>query len=117
MPNPLEHRIIGAWRHAHEEDQSELQVFRPAHRSFAPSRGRAGYEFRGDHSVDVHGFSPRDGSARTAGTWRLIEGRTPELVITYPDGRTETLIVVTAEADRLVIRRDRSATERPRDDA
>jgi hypothetical protein len=105
MPNLIEKRIVGTWMHSREEDEPGIQVFRPASYDFPPARGREGFEFRADHGADFLGISPRDGSARSTCTWRIRAGNIPELVVVFPDGRSEAFCVVSAERDRLVLRR------------
>jgi hypothetical protein len=105
MPTPIEKRVVGTWMNAHEEDTPGERVYRPADYDFLPARGRVGYEFRADHSCDYIGISPRDGSARAPGTWRVRGGNRPELVIDYPDGHADVLPIVSVDRDRLVVRR------------
>lgn len=105
MATPLEKRVVGTWMRAHEEDSPDELVYRPAAYDFPPARGRVGYEFRADHSCDYIGISPRDGSARSSGTWRVRGGPRPELVLEYPDGRADVLSVVSVDRERLVVRR------------
>jgi len=105
MSVPIAKRVVGAWLHAYEEDAPGTQVFRRADYDFPPARGRTGYEFRADRTADYLGISPRDGTARSSCTWRVRGASKPELVLQFPDGRTEILPLMSVDRNRLVIRR------------
>ena len=89
------------WVHSHEEDGPDTLVFRPADYAFPPSRGRAGLDLRDDGTYAESLPGADDRPAEAEGTWRLA-GRTLEL-----EGRSggRVLEVVSAEPDRLVVRR------------
>src|SRR5690349_1426914 len=97
--------VIGTWMHSHEEDTATETVYRPVSYQFPPARGRRGYEFREDHTCHAIGIAARDGSMRTACTWKATSAAKPEIVLTYGDGREERLPLVSVSADRLVLRK------------
>lgn len=103
MPQTLDERLIGTWRHSHEEDTAEGEVYRPDTFAFPPARGRTGYTFRADRTCTYLGISPRDGTARDTCRWTVDEDA--RLIVTWPDGRRESRRVVSVTADRLVIER------------
>jgi hypothetical protein len=105
MGSDTEQRLIGTWRHSHEEDTATEEVYRRASFAFPPSRGRTGYEFRSDHSCSDVGISPRDGSAKQSCTWQLRDSNKPEIVLTFPGGRQKVLPLVSVDSDRLVVRK------------
>jgi hypothetical protein len=91
------------WVHSHEEDSGGEQVFRPASYAFPPSRGRSGLDLRSDGSYGESGPGPTDRPEETgAGTWEL-DGDV--LKLRTADGGTRTLKIVSAQPDRLVVRR------------
>ena len=90
------------WVHAHEEDAGGEQVFRPASHSLPPSRGRQAFELRADGTYGESAPGPTDRPEESGGTWRLAGN---DLELRASDGTTQTLGVVSAEPDRLVLRR------------
>ena len=52
--------LIRRWVHAHEEDEGDVRVYRPAGYDLPPARGRRGLEFRPDGEVIVYGPGPAD---------------------------------------------------------
>jgi hypothetical protein len=105
MAAEVEQRLVGTWRHSHEEDTATQSVYRPESFDFPPARGRTGYEFRSDHSCTYVGISPRDGAAKESCTWQLRGGARPEIVLTFPGGRPKVLPLVSVDGERLVIRK------------
>jgi len=55
-------------------------------------------------AIVVIGISPRDGAARTSCTWKLRGGARPEIEIAYPDGRAESVPVVSVDGKRLLVK-------------
>lgn len=105
MGDTLEKKLVGTWRHSHEEDTATESVYRPEGFEFPPARGRVGFTFGADKSCIYIGIAARDGSAREAGTWALRKGAPPEVVVTLQGGRREVLPVVSVDRSRLVIRK------------
>jgi len=105
MAAEVEQRLVGTWRHSHEEDTATQSVYRPESFDFPPTRGRTGYEFRSGHSCTYVGISPRDGAAKESCTWQLRGGARPEIVLTFPGGRPKVLPLVSVDGERLVIRK------------
>ena len=96
--------MCGRWVHAHEEDTQAEMVFRPAGTDLPPSRGRMGFELRADGTFAETGLGATDVPAEATGTW-AIEGGTITLSDGAAQGVPREMQVVSAEADRLVIRR------------
>jgi hypothetical protein len=96
-------QVVGRWVHAHEEDTGDEMVFRPADSALPPARGRMGFELREDGSFAEAGLGARDVPEEASGSWAL-EGD----VITLSEGATQgvprEMEVVSADADRLVVR-------------
>jgi hypothetical protein len=103
MAETLEKRLVGTWRHSHEDDTDTEMVFRPDTFEFPPSRGRVGYSFRADGTCTYIGIAARDGAAREACTWTLRRGTQPAVVVTLPGGREEVLPIVSVSRERLVV--------------
>lgn len=103
MPQELERRLVGTWRHSHEEDTATETVYRPDHYEFPPARGRTGYRFNGDKTCTYLGISPRDGTARESCRWDVMPGTHPRLVVTWPDGRREARRIISVDGERLVL--------------
>ncbi len=105
MPDRVSQRLVGTWRHSHEEDTATEAVYRPDSYAFPPSRGRMGFTFRLDGSCTAIGISPRDGPAPEECHWRVRGGRKPEVVVTWSGGRQQVLSIVSIDRDRLVVRK------------
>ena len=103
MTQDLERRLVGTWRHSHEEDTAGETVYRPEDYAFPPARGRTGFSFRADKTCTYLGISPRDGTARVVCRWEIVPGAEPQVAVTWPDGRREARRVVSADSKRLVL--------------
>lgn len=91
------------WIHSHEEDTASEMVFRPAHFSFPPSRGRIGLELKADGTAIDYGIGPTDASQVSTGSWTLDADRRR---LTYDGGAGESrrvMAIKSATRDRLVI--------------
>ena len=96
-------RLQKRWVHSHEEDHDDEAVFRPASFDLPPTRGRRSIELRGDGSY-VEAFpGPVDVPQEAGGRWSLAGDR----LALQPEGDrpAEAWQVVTAEEDRLQLRR------------
>jgi hypothetical protein len=92
------------WLHSHEEDSDTEMVFRPASFKFPPSRGRAGFDLKGNQSYVDIGIAPMDGPQETTGTWKL-QGDQLQLFSQSSVTPTRTLQIVSADKNRLVVRK------------
>jgi len=93
------------WLRAHEEDEGDAQVYRPASHELPPSRGRSGLELRRDGSLLETRPGADDRSAATRGRWTLAGNRLclfRDAAAQAPDRELE---VISLEADRLVLKR------------
>ena len=97
-------RVIGRWVHAHEEDTDDEMVFRPADTDLPPSRGRMAFELRADGTFAEIGLGARDVPEEASGSWAL-ESDTITLSEGAAQGVPREMEVVTADEDRLVIRK------------
>jgi hypothetical protein len=77
--------LSGRWMHSREEDEGDVQVYRPADWAFPPARGRRGIEFGPGGELLLIGPGPTDRPQARA-------------------GRLEDLEIVTQEPDRLTVR-------------
>ncbi|HEY3491584.1 MAG TPA: hypothetical protein VGK43_01455 [Solirubrobacterales bacterium] len=96
-------RLYKRWVHSHEEDRDDEAVFRPADFDLPPARGRRSIELRGDGSYVEVFPGPTDAPQEAGGRWSLEDDR----LALQPEGDrpAETWRVVTAEEDRLLLRR------------
>jgi len=107
--------ICRRWVHSHEEDEGDVQVYRPGDHAFPPSRGRRCLDLRRDGSLLETGPGADDRAVGSRGRWSLDGDR----LRLFPDPAAEAggreLEVVTLESDRLVVRRSASrARGRPK---
>lgn len=91
-------QLWGPWVRSHEEDGPEERVYRRPDFTFPPARGRESLELREDGTLAEGLPGPTDVPAEASGTWEL-DGE--ELVLRSGAG-DRTLVVVSAEPDRLV---------------
>jgi hypothetical protein len=77
--------LFRRWVHAHEEDDGDLRVYRPAGYDLPPARGRRGLEFRPDGELLVYGPGPADKPQASP-------------------GRLDEVEIVSVEPDRLLVR-------------
>jgi len=99
-------QVSGRWAHAHEEDTEAEMVFRPADSDLPPSRGRMAFELRTDGSFAETGLGAADVPEEATGSWTL-EGATIRLSEGAAQGVPRVMEVVTADQDRLVVRKAR----------
>ncbi len=96
----------GRWVHAQEEDTEDTMVFRPDGTDLPPSRGRMTFELRADGTFAEAGLGAADVPEQATGSW-VLEGD----VLTLSEGATQgvprEMEVVTADGERLVVRRHR----------
>jgi len=101
------------WIHAHEEDDGDAQVFRPADHPFPPSRGRRCLDLRSDGSLLETRPGEDDRPAAARGRWTLAGDRLRlfrDATARSPDRELE---VVSLTADRLVVKRAGTREPRP----
>ena len=93
------------WIHVGEDDTPTEMVYRPAGYKLPPARGRTGFELRPDHTLSYLGIGPTDAPSGSAGRWEIEEGEPPAIRIELESGEIQRLPIVSAEPDRLVVRR------------
>lgn len=98
--------MSGRWVHAHEEDTEDEMVFRPAGTDLPPSRGRMAFELRADGTFVEAGLGAADIPEEATGSWAL-EGDTITLSEGATQGVPREMEVVTADEQKLVIRKPR----------
>lgn len=95
--------------HAHEEDTEDEMVFRPAGTDLPPSRGRMAFDLRADGTYAESGLGTTDVPEEATGSWTL-EGETITLSEGAAQGVPREMEVVSADDERLVIRKRRDAS-------
>ena len=98
--------MSGRWAHAYEEDTEDEMVFRPADAALPPSRGRMAFDLREDGTFAETGLGVADVPEEATGSWTL-EGDTITLSEGAAQGVPREMEVVTAEKERLVVRKRR----------
>jgi len=91
--------------HSHEEDTSEVAVYRPAGYAFPPARGRTGFEFLPDGKAVYYGIAAADGSNQIPGRWEA-EGP-DEVRVTVEDKHIQPMVlhVLSCDLDKLTLSR------------
>ena len=93
------------WLHAHEEDSSDVLVYRPNTYSFKPSRGRTGFAFEHNGLFTQYDIAPTDGLEGRKGRWEALNDHTLRITLDDkkdPDYRLEILSIT---PERLRVRR------------
>lgn len=98
----LKQNIQGRWMHSHEEDNESSFVYRPVTFAFPRSRGRIGFELKPDNTLIEIQIGQADGSFEQEGLWSLDAQGNLCLSI---NNRREILQVISAEKDKLVLRK------------
>ncbi|MFD1874880.1 hypothetical protein [Hymenobacter bucti] len=83
LQHPQAKNLTQTWRHSQEEDQGEMQVYRPASYAFPPARGREGYTFAPGGQLTKLAIAPTDGTLPLPGCWRWVSARA--LHLTFED--------------------------------
>lgn len=99
LPPPPE--LFQHWIHSFEESSALQTVYRPVTYSFAPARGRDGFEIREDGIFISHPIAPGDGNMTIEEKWVLHDH---ELVVTGR-GNNQRYKLVSVTKDRLVLQR------------
>ncbi|MCB2378060.1 hypothetical protein LGH70_10735 [Hymenobacter sp. BT635] len=103
--SPKLKQLEGTWLHAHEEDQGDVQVYRPNTYAFPPSRGRTGFQFDHNGLFTQYDIAPTDGLEGHKGQWKTENGST--LLISLDDKKEPDykLEIVSLENGLLKVRR------------
>lgn len=103
--SPELRNLEGTWLHAHEEDQEDVQVYRPNTYSFGPSRGRTGFSFEHNGLFTQYDIAPTDGLEGHKGKWTAESEKVLRISLdkkTEPDYKLE---IVSLEKGLLKVRR------------
>ncbi|MBD2714670.1 hypothetical protein KBK19_06465 [Microvirga sp. STR05] len=93
------------WLHAHEEDQGDVQVYRPNTYAFPPSRGRTGFAFEHNGIFTQFDIAPTDGLEGHKGTWAAENDHTLRISLDDKKDPDYQLEIVSLENDVLKVRR------------
>lgn len=93
------------WLHANEEDQGDVQVYRPNTYNFPPSRGRTGFAFEPNGLFTQYDIAPTDGLQGRPGTWTKESGNTLRITLEDQLDPEYKLEIVSLENDILKVRR------------
>ena len=93
------------WLHAHEEDQGDVQVYRPNTYPFPPSRGRTGFAFDHNGLFTQYDIAPTDGIEGRRGRWTAENDHTLRISLDDKRDPDYKLEVVSLENDVLKVKR------------
>jgi hypothetical protein len=101
-PNGLPPReLFRHWRHSHEEDTQEAEVYRPAAFDFPPAFGRLGFEIRPNGEFVAHEIGPADEPLELPGRWTAADADRIGVCVEGRDPYTLTILSVDAELLRI----------------
>jgi hypothetical protein len=99
------------WIHSREEDQDDVQFFRPADFAFPPSFGRDGLELHPDGQFVQHDIGPADGTVEIPGRW--TQENAVRIAVRFDGAREDyDFTVESVEASLLRIRPEPAASTR-----
>lgn len=104
-PKELPKYVFQHWVHSHEEDQTNIETFRPSSYNFPPSRGRRGFEVREDGSMVMYDIAPADGIVENQGYWFAEDPGRIFFRFGDPHRHGAVMKIEELEPDRLVIAR------------
>ena len=73
------------WVHSHEDDEGEIEAYRPDSYQFPPSRGRRGFTMLKDHSFINYEIAPTDGIRERKGQWENESDNTVSILFGQHD--------------------------------
>ncbi|MBC6606513.1 hypothetical protein H8B13_06765 [Hymenobacter sp. BT188] len=97
--------LEGTWLHAHEEDTEDIEVYRPNTYSFAPSRGRTGFNFEHNGLFTQYDIAPTDGLEGRKGQWKAESEAVLRITFDNQEEPGYRLEIVSLEKDLFKIRR------------
>ena len=104
VQHPQASELLRTWRHSQEEDQGDVQVYRPATYAFPPARGREGYTFAPAGQLTKLAIAPTDGTQPLPGRWRWETARILHLTLAGPPQQESSLEVVDLTSELLKIK-------------
>jgi len=98
-------QLEGTWLHSYEEDDENVQVYRPNTYAFPPARGRTGFAFDRAGLFTQYDIAPTDGLEGRPGTWKMDGDRT--ILVSLEDKKDPDyrLEIVSLTGDVLKVRR------------
>ena len=88
----LVNELLGAWTHAHEEDEGDLRMYRPRGYPLPPARGRSGFELLPGGRARLLSPGRGDGGAMEEVSWSLAQRNT--LRFEGPEGKPRLQLVI-----------------------
>ncbi len=101
----LEACLLGGWAHSHEEDSTDLRVYRRFGYAFPPARGRTAYEFRDGGELVYYGIARGDGPQESGGRWSIDGPNRVRIEVAEARIAPVTWEVVSCDADTLTVKR------------
>ena len=106
MGRPVDTRLLcQSWLRSRSEDTDTEEVYRPAGFAFPRrERGRPGYQFHADGTVNRIGIGATDISEVTTGMWQ-VDDENADRVRIVVEGTPQLLEIADLTPDRLALRR------------
>lgn len=96
--------LFQSWRHSHEEDTEEEDIYRPTGFDFPPARGRQGLEIIDNGEFILHAIGPVDLPVAIPGHW--TEAGENQLSVSLEGRAPLTLTILSVDDEILRVRRD-----------
>lgn len=104
----LKPAIFKHWVHSHEEDTTDIKVYRPHDHRFPRSRGRRGFEIKENGEFIRYDIAPDDRIKRVQGHFK-VEGRNRfHIFFEDPKFKSYTMNIVSLSENVLKLRRHRT---------
>lgn len=103
--HPTAPTLAGCWWHSHEEDEDNLQVFRPEGHEFPVSLGRWGFQLGDDHTATIFDIAAGEGIEEVEGSWWTPDGERFHVELADPSRDDVMLRVHAVEDDKIVLQR------------
>jgi hypothetical protein len=95
--------LIGRWLHSHEEDTSDVRVYRTEDYPFPPARGRDGFEFRPNGELVYLGIARADGTEEVNGRWTIDSSNRVRIEVESERIEPFTLEVIACDENALKV--------------
>lgn len=76
--NTMEKIIGTTWIRSFEDDKNGTEAYRPDSYQFPPARGRVGYKFLENNTIEKREIGAADGYVSRTGTWKLTDKTSKE---------------------------------------
>ena len=98
-------QLEGTWLHSYEEDDENVQVYRPNTYAFPPARGRTGFAFDRAGLFTQYDIAPTDGLEGHKGKWTAESETVLRITLDDESEAEYKLQIVSLEKDLLKVKR------------